>query len=223
MFSLHGFDLSTDIKPNLNFDHKKFIENLALCTLWCYNIGVELVVVRKVKELNMKRLPFFIEVWESGHNADLRICHKVMTRLFKQKILPLPFATTIHEVADVTNTLKRQRMEPAIFIVNTFWAEEVLRELDPFMGETPALFFRRDLYSFTKGLTAVFGEDPRRGLTTECIRNMTPREASIWSYGAKTTDSVAERAAQAVAKFLEDGKFMTIEQMNPTPATTFAG
>src|SRR5262249_23495618 len=129
----------------------------------------------------MKRLPFLIEVWESDHNTELRVCHKVMTQLFRQKILPLPFATSVREVADVTSTLKRQGMEPAIFIVNTFWAEGVLSDLDPYLGETPTVFFRRELYSYTKGMQDVFGD--KRGRTTECIRNMTPRETSIWSFG----------------------------------------
>ena len=169
----------------------------------------------------MKRLPFLIEVWEGTHNAELRICHKVMTQLFRQRVLPLPFATSVREVSDVTNALKRQGMEPAIFIVNTFWAEEVLPDLDALMGETPVLFFRRDLYSFTKSLQGIFG-DPRRGRTTECIRNMTPRETSVWSYGSKTTDTVAERASHAIIKYLEDGKFSGIERMNPTPVSELA-
>ena len=160
----------------------------------------------------MKRLPFFIEVWESGNKADLRLCHKVMTLLFKQRITPLPFATTVREVADVTGALERQCMEPALFIVNTFWAEETLPQIDPYMGETPVLFFRRELYTGRH----VLGEDAGRGMTMHTLSTMTPRETSVWSYGAKTSDSIAERAATAVMKFLQDGNFKNIERMNPS-------
>ncbi len=160
----------------------------------------------------MKRLPFFIEVWESGNNAELRLCQKVMTRLFKQGIAPLPFATTPREVGDVVQALRKQRMEPALFIVNTFWAETTLPDLDPYMGETPVLFFRRELFTPKE----ILGQDPNRGNTTATIRNMTPRECSVWCFGAKNTDTIADRAAGAVAKYLQDGVFANIERMNPT-------
>jgi hypothetical protein len=169
----------------------------------------------------MKRVPFFIEVWESDHNADLRVCHKVMMQLFRQKVLPLPFATSVREVADVTTSLKRQGLTPAIFIVNTFWAEGVLPDLDPYMGETPALFFRRELHSYTEGMQEVL-RDGKRGRTTECIRNMTPRETSIWSYGSKTADSIAMLAAAAITRFLAQSNFREIERMNPTPTSQTA-
>jgi hypothetical protein len=160
----------------------------------------------------MNRLPFFIEVWESGNNADLRMCHKVMTHLFKQRITPLPFATTVREVADVTGALERQLKEPALFIVNTFWAEETLPQIDPYMGETPVLFFRRELFTSRE----LLGQDAHRGQTMHTISTMTPRETSVWSYGAKTSESIAERAAVAVMKFLQDGNFRNIERMNPS-------
>ena len=159
----------------------------------------------------MKRLPFFIEVWESSNNAEVRLCHKVMAHLFKQKITPLPFATTAREVADVLLALKKQGLVPSLFVVNTFWAEQILPMLDPLIGETPTLFFRREICS-----QDVLGGDAARGMTTVAIRNMTPRECSIWAYGSKTSDAVAERAAQAVVKYLQDGVFQTIERSNPS-------
>lgn len=159
-----------------------------------------------------KRLPFFVEVFDSAANGDLRVCQKVMMKLFKQGITPLPFATTVREVSDVLGALRKQRIAPSLFIVNTFWAEETLPDLDAYMGETPVLFFRRELYTGKE----IFGQDPNRGNTTATIRNMTPRECSVWCFGAKNSEAIADRATTVVAKFLQDGNFANIERMNPT-------
>ena len=158
----------------------------------------------------MRRLPFFIEVWESDNNAELRLCQKVMAHLYKARITPLPFATTPREVGDVLSSLRKQGLEPAIFVVNTFWAEEMLPQLDALMGETPALFFRREICS-----QDLFSDV--RGQTTAAIRNMTPREATIWSYGKRTADAVAARAAQALLKYFQEGEFSILERANPNP------
>src|SRR5947207_2082262 len=85
----------------------------------------------------MRRLPFFIEALPSDDSAGFRVCQKVMTNLFKARITPLPFATTTREAGDVLGALKKQALAPAIFVVNTYGAGEMLPLLDPFMGETP--------------------------------------------------------------------------------------
>jgi hypothetical protein len=150
-----------------------------------------------------KRLPFFVEVCENSRNvsAEPRLCQKVMTHLFRQRILPLPFAANVHELADMAAAIKQKAMSPAIFIVETSRVEDVPAELDRQMAQTPALFLRRDPHAFSE------------------TRNLSPRLTSVWTYGSTSVDSIAERAAYAVAHFLEDGEFNTIERMNPSLVT----
>ncbi|HYF51619.1 MAG TPA: hypothetical protein VEJ63_19550 [Planctomycetota bacterium] len=48
---------------------------------------------------------------------------------------------------------------------------------------------------------------------------MKPRLSSVWEYGKLTSDSLADKAAQAVARFLNDGNFRAIEVLGKDRAS----
>lgn len=170
----------------------------------------------------MKRVPLFVEVLESKDNAPLQICRKIMANLFRQKIAPLPFGSSIDEIRAVLASMRTKGMPPAIFVVNTFWAEELLTELDPMIGQTPALFFRRNLFAAsTSSLAkAIGGPSTGSDKTSLILRSMTPRLTSIWGYGTKSGDTLAATAADALMNYLNDGNFAHIERSAPRRGTT---
>lgn len=152
----------------------------------------------------MQQVPIFIEVLHSPQSAPLQVCRKIMASLFKQRIAPLPFASTIEEIRDVLAALKTKGIKPAIFVINTYWAEEVLAQLDPWIGQTPVLFLMRDLAA---------GESNDR--IPNILSTMSSRISAIWTYGSQTSEALAQKAASGIIGFLRDGSFYHIERHSP--------
>jgi hypothetical protein len=155
----------------------------------------------------MAGVPFFIEALTSSQNSNLQVCWKIRAALFKEQITPLPFASSISEVADVLNSLKIRGTAPAIFVVNTFWADELLSQVDPFIGQTPVVYLRRQLFSECRNSTAI-SADPN---TSVILRKMTPRLSVRWLYGSQSAAEVAVSGAKALLRFLRDGSFSALE------------
>jgi hypothetical protein len=165
----------------------------------------------------LKRVPVFFEAWESHNHTDLQICRKVMRVMIQQHIAPLPFASKVDELKVILDTLAARQLEPGIFIINTYWAEEQLMQIDPLMPEhVPALFFRRGLSADVRARDLV-GENPEYGNTVVHLNQMKPRLSSVWEYGKLTADSVAEKSGQMIARFLTDGNFRSIEHLGTLP------
>lgn len=161
--------------------------------------------------------PILIETVAGANFADVQICRKTMAALFKLGVAPLPFASTNAELSALQQTMECRRMRPALYIVNAFGSEHLFPELDKLMGETPAIFLRRELFSHTKCLQAVFGE--MDALTaSQYLGTMTPRLAVTWAYGPKNSSDVAEHVAHAAQRFLETGDFALIERACPQPS-----
>jgi len=164
----------------------------------------------------MTRLPMFVEVMQSQENAQLAICRKLMALLFRRGIAPLPFGASLDEIRTVLASMRQRNTPPAIFVVNTFWADELLLELDKLMGLTPVLFFQRELFlsSLVAKLPAQ-GDPPPPGRRAVSLRRLAPRPMTVWSYGPKTSDAVAERAAEGLARFLKDGDLEQLLRFSP--------
>lgn len=163
----------------------------------------------------MSRIPIFVEMLDATKEAN--ICGLAVESLLAQKIEPIGFATHLAELNDILKTLKDNALEPAIFIVNTYKAKEIITQLDPLMGEVPAVYLRRALYAGQSGLmdhlaTAETGRRLQSTLTT--IKQMTPRLTSIWTYGTKNADQVAQRIIRCTLKFIADGNFRHYEIEN---------
>lgn len=145
-------------------------------------------------------LPMFIEVLQSKTNADLQICRRIMALLFRQRIAPLPFASNIYEVADVIHNLRHKDLTPKIFVINTFWAEEILRDLDAMVGDTPILLLNRRLVESNDNNAIP-------------LQDMDSRRIAVCRYGAKTVDETAEHVANALVQFAADGEFWHVESL----------
>jgi len=168
----------------------------------------------------MNQLPFFIEVLESKESAPSQICRKIMATLFRQKIAPLPFAGSLQEIRAVLGSLRTRNTPPAIYIVNTYWAEELLPEIDKLMAQTPVLFFRRNLF-VGGGSAAELGGPPVSDKTSQALKMMTPRLTTVLDYGTKTADVMAQKCGDAIVQFLRDGNYDHISRLTAHQADTF--
>ncbi len=142
-------------------------------------------------------LPLFIEVLQSKANAELQICRRVMAQLFRQRISPLPFATSINEVVDVLHSLRNKGLEPKVFVINTLWAEEILRDLDAIVGDTPILLLNRRMLDSKDN-----GDIP--------LQDMEHRSIAVCRYGANGT---SELVANALYQFAHDGEFWHLQSL----------
>lgn len=147
------------------------------------------------------RVPFFIEAWESSEMCNLQICRRVMCTLFRNRIAPLPFASTSRDVAQVSATLRSRGLNPAVFIVNTYLAEPLLDDLDKTMGDTPVLLLRRQIHAHH--LTR------KRDLldTTVILKRMNGRQTMLCLYNPDNATMVSDQVADCLLKFLKDGDF----------------
>lgn len=165
----------------------------------------------------MPGVPFFIEALTSAQNANLQVCRKIRAALFKEKIAPLPFASSVLEVADVLNALHTRALAPAVFVVNTFWAHELLLQVDTFIGTTPVVYLHRHLFSESAskdtgtGASKDSDEALASGKTAVLLRKLIERPSVQWVYGSQTTDEVAACGAIALLRFLRDGSFSALE------------
>lgn len=168
-----------------------------------------------------KLVPFMIEsrfAREEGFDPCARICRILMKAGFS----PVPHGESVAEVNQIAGSLKSVGCEAAIFVVNTLDAKAMLKRLDSVMGETPALFLRRELMAGKSGLTDHLVPDPDTAHTMHVLGKLTVRLTSIWYYGSRNLDKVAGHAADALLRFLEDRQFRHIESMRNFTANGFS-
>jgi hypothetical protein len=155
----------------------------------------------------MSRIPIFIEVTKQ---TDAQLCRTVVDTLLQQ-IQPIGLATSMAELNDILATLKQNNLSPAIFVINTFEAREIVPQLDPLMGDLPAIFMRRGMYAGRSGLMEHFPEDPNKMATMAVLKKLTPRLTSIWTYGTKNAAQVTLRMIQCMQRYHADGNFRHFE------------
>jgi hypothetical protein len=156
----------------------------------------------------MARVPVFIEAWEGQQLANLRVCRLITTALFNRGVEPLPFATSKKQLREVGASLADHGSRPAIYVVNTFEAAELLQTVDRAIGETPLLLLHRELYSFNLV--------HRKALldTTRLLDGLRPRLTALCGYGPMNSHLVADRVAAALQEFLADGDFAHVEGLS---------
>jgi len=160
-------------------------------------------MVEFVKGRESMHIPLFIEVLQSQANSSAQICRKVMAHLYRRNISPLPFASSIYEIADVMHALREKNLAPAIFVVNTYWAEEILRDLDAMVGDTPILLLERRLTAARI----------LNGNADSPLQDFSSRQIATCRYGATTSDETAETVANALVQFAGDSAFWRIEAL----------
>ena len=163
----------------------------------------------------MARVPVFVEVVASQQHANVQICRKIMAILFKEKIAPLPFASSAMEVKDVLSALQGRGLTPAVFVINTFYADELLAQVDMLVGQTPVVFLRGQLFS--DSMFAKAGA-PATHSVTQVLDRLTPRLSTEWMYGPLTACDVAAKGARALIEFLKEGKFDFLEDLSQAQA-----
>ena len=162
----------------------------------------------------MAGIPMFIEVPETQAQPEARVCCKINVLLTQRQIAVTGMAGSVEEARKFVEGLKQLNRAPAIYVVNTFGAKPILRDLDKFIGELPVLFLRRRLFAGKSGLMDhISGGGGQVGVVqTMSLLKGTPRLTSIWFYGTKNSDEVAKLAAGALFRFLDDGDFLHIER-----------
>ena len=152
----------------------------------------------------MARIAVFFEA-VNGCDPRLQIVEQVRVELFKRRVAPLPFARSLHELGEVHRSILCSKRRPALYVLNTHGAEDLLEELDDLMGEAPVFFYRRELVWLQQG-----GREGDVGITDR-IGLMRPRLTVIRSYGPLTAGSIALHSARQVEQFLACGDFRVLE------------
>ena len=152
----------------------------------------------------MNRIPILVEVTK---HPEAQLCRAISEALLQHQVAPVGMATSLEELHEILETLKKNGLQPAIFVINTFESRDILKQLDPLMGESPAIYLRRQLYAGQSGLME---QDPNNP-TVKVLKSMIPRLTSIWMYGAKSAASVTQSVVKCTLKFHADGDFRHFE------------
>ena len=152
----------------------------------------------------MNRVPVLIEVTQQ---AEAQLCRAICDALLRHQLAPVGMATSLDELHEILEALKQNGLQPAIFLINTFESRDILKQLDPLMGECPAIYLRRQLYAGQSGLME---QDPNNP-TVKVLKSMIPRLTSIWMYGAKSAATVTQNVVTCMLQFHADGDFRHFE------------
>lgn len=136
-----------------------------------------------------------------------------MANLLKRKIAPVPFAGSVTDARTILGSLRTRGTPPAIWLINTYWAEEMLPELDTMIGNSPVIFFKRDL--FGAGLSSQMPAIAAPDKISTLLGKMTPRLTVLWAFGTGNSETISGRVADAIALYLADGNFRHIEEASP--------
>jgi len=158
-------------------------------------------------------VPMLLESQAAASQPDTAMCARVADILVKQCPHPLGLANSLDQTRSVLEEMKAQQLAPAIFVVNTYGAKDILRELDALMEDKPVLYLRRALFAGQSGLLdQVNLASPGMVTATVELRKMKPRLTSMWFYGGKNAEAIAIQAAEALGAFLKTGDFRQIER-----------
>ena len=162
----------------------------------------------------MGTVPVLIEVEETRNQPDINLCCKLVEFLTKGEVAPIGLVGTLDEVADVLGKIREENLAPSIFVINTFGAKAILRGVDELIGDVPTVYVRRELFAGQSGLAESLGGNstPVTG-TSLILGQMKMRLTSMWPYGSRNCEEVAERLSRAIVEFLKTGDFRVIERL----------
>ena len=155
-----------------------------------------------------------VEAEAAAKQPDTALCARVAELLMQQEVRPVGLAASLDQARAILEEMKSHELAPAIFVVNTYGAKDLVGDLDTLMGDVPVLYLRRALFAGQSGLMDQLNLiGPGGSLTaTTVLDKMKPRLTSMWFYGSQNADRVARRAAEALAAFLRTGDFRQIER-----------
>jgi hypothetical protein len=159
----------------------------------------------------MTKVPVFVEVPAPGGKPEAQVCQVARTILEGMGYELAPMAHSAEGLTSQLGVLKQSGMEPGIYVINTFGAREIIKELDAIIGETPVLFLRRNLYAGQSGLSEHFNIAGNSESTMSVIQHMSVRLLAVWNYGGLNAGEIARNCARCVDQFLKKGDFRVIE------------
>lgn len=162
----------------------------------------------------MKKVPVFIEMPNPGAKPDAMVCQIAINTLQSLGYTDLPLAHSIDDLVAQLHLMVEKDQEPAVFVLNTFSAREVIKQLDPIVGDTPMIFMRRNMFAGKSGLSEHFDLGTNTESTMTAMKNMKPRLAAAWNYGSMNGPDIARGVARAIDTFLKTGDFKAVERQS---------
>jgi hypothetical protein len=162
----------------------------------------------------VNKVPVFIEMPNPGAKPEALVCQIAINVLSGLGYANLPLASSIDDLNAQLALLKDKGGEPALFVVNTFNAREVIKQLDPIVGDSPMIFLRRNMYAGKSGLSEHFDVGADKESTMTAMKNMKPRLTAVWNYGSLNGPEVARVVARAIDAFVKNGDFRAVERQS---------
>lgn len=158
------------------------------------------------------KVPVLIETEEAAKSQETWICSAASERWLACNYGVIGIVNTIPELDKLLLDIVDNDLDPSIFVVNTYGAKDLLRDIDERACEKPILFLRRRLYAGKSGLHDVFGEALSAGTNTGIeLSKMRLRLASCWFYGGKTSNYISKELCERIRKFQDDEDFGWID------------
>lgn len=152
------------------------------------------------------RIPIFIETLHSHAYANLQVCRKIWCQCAAQKIAPIPFVASNDELAAALHSLKERRLSPGIFVLNTFWAEEIMESLEPLLGNAAVIFFCRRIYSERPASSEVL-RTPTEKIPSLVISSLARRPTAMIEYSPSDSERIAGQVVAPLVTFLQSADF----------------
>lgn len=162
----------------------------------------------------MTKVPVFIEMPNPGAKPEALVCQIAINTLKSLGHTELPLASSYEDLVAQLHLMVDKNQEPAVFVVNTFNAREVIKQLDPVVGDVPLIFMRRNMYAGKSGLSEHFDLGTNTESTMAVMKNMKARLVASWNYGSLNGPDVARVVARAVDGFLKTGDFHAVERQS---------
>lgn len=160
------------------------------------------------------KIPVFIEMPNPGAKPDALVCQIAITTLKGLGYDDLPLAHSYEDLVAQLHAMVEKDQEPGVFVVNTYNAREVIKQLDPVVGDVPLIFMRRNMYAGKSGLSEHFDLGTNTESTMAVMKNMKARLVASWNYGSMNGPDIARGVARAVDGFIKTGDFRAVERQS---------
>lgn len=162
----------------------------------------------------MTKVPVFIEMPNPGGKPEAFVCQIAINTLQSLGYTDMPLAHSYDDLIAQLQVMVDKDQEPAVFVVNTFNAREVIKKLDPVVGDTPLIFMRRSMFAGKSGVSEHFDLGTNTESTMAVMKNMRARLVASWNYGSMNGPEIAKNVARAVDGFMKTGDFRAVERQS---------
>jgi len=174
----------------------------------------------QLEDVSVQKVPVFIEMPNPGAKPEAMVCQIAINTLQGLGYTDLPLAHSYEDLVAQLHLMVEKDQEPAVFVLNTFNARELIKQLDPIVGETPLIFMRRNMFAGKSGLSEHFDLGTNTESTMTAMQNMKARLVASWNYGSMNGPDIARSVARAVDTFLKTGDFRAVERQSTLAVKT---